>query len=211
MWYRAAFFDPDLIRVFDMVRPYTMLSGAQLHNAVEAVRYVNQQPIGGALVECGVWRGGCSALMAWIGRPRTIWLFDSFEGLPEPGPFDGQEAKQFAGKVVASEHDVQEIFTRLGVNGTVRKGWFETTVPQASREIGPIAVLRLDGDWYESTKVCLENLFDLVSPGGVVIVDDYDRWQGCRRAVDEFMTSRTIAPNFRRISTGGGRQFIKSA
>lgn len=208
-WWRAAFFEPALIRVFDIVRPYTMLSGAQLHNAVEAVRYVDREQIHGALVECGVWRGGCSALMAWVGRPRKMWLFDSFEGLPEPGPLDGLEAKEYAGKVIASEHEVQEVFAKVGVNGEIRKGWFESTVPVASREIGPIAVLRLDGDWYQSTKVCLENLYDLVARGGVVIVDDYDRWQGCRTAVDEFMRQRMIIPDFGRISTGGGRQFIK--
>ncbi len=208
-WWRAAFFEPSLVRVFDIIRPYTLLGGAQLHNAVEAVRYVDRQQIGGALVECGVWRGGCSALMAWVGRPRRMWLFDSFEGLPDPGPLDGLEAKEYAGKVVASEAEVREVFAKVGVSGEIRKGWFDSTLPVARTQIGPIAVLRLDGDWYDSTKVCLENLYDLVSPGGVVIVDDYDRWQGCRAAVDEFMALRSIVPNFRRISAGGGRQFVK--
>ena len=208
-WWRAAFYDSNLIRAFDIVRPYTMLSGGQLHNAVQAVRYVDEKRIEGAMVECGVWRGGCSALMAWVGRPREMWLFDSFEGLPEPGSLDGLEAKDYAGKVIASENDVREVLTKLGVTGTIRKGWFETTVPVASGEIGRIAILRLDGDWYESTKACLDNLYDLVAPGGVVIVDDYDRWQGCRAAVDEFMAQRGIVPQLRRISAGGGRDFIK--
>lgn len=209
IWYRAAFYDPALLRVFDIVRPYTMLSGGQLHNAVEAVRYVNRKQIRGALVECGVWRGGCSALMAWVGRPRKSWLFDSFEGLPQPGPLDGLEATEFAGKVIASEENAREVLAKVGVDAEIRKGWFDSTVPAASREIGPIAVLRLDGDWYESTKVCLENLYDLVSPGGVVIIDDYDRWPGCRAAVAEFMAKRGTTPRLTPISAGGGRQFIK--
>src|SRR5205814_696228 len=102
---------------------------------------------------------------------RTMWMFDSFEGLPDPGPLDGTEAREYAGKVVASERDVLEILSKLGVGGEIRKGWFESTVPRASGEIGPIAVLRLDGDWYESTKVCLENLYELISPGGLFILD----------------------------------------
>jgi hypothetical protein len=209
MWHRSAFFDPDMVRVFDIVRPYTMLSGGQLHNAVEVVRNVERRQIPGALVECGVWRGGCSALMAWVGRPRTMWMFDSFEGLPDPGPLDGTEAEQYAGRVVASENDAREVLAKVGVTAEIRKGWFESTVPRASGEIGPIAVLRLDGDWYESTKVCLEHLYDLVSPGGVIILDDYDRWPGCRTAVDEFLSSRKIVVEMSRISAGGGRQFAK--
>src|SRR5882672_10302934 len=127
MWYRAAFFDPDLLQIFDIVRPYTMLSGGQLHNAVEVVRGVERRQIPGALVECGVWRGGCSALMAWAGRPRKMWMFDSFEGLPDPGPLDGTEAKEYAGRVVASEDDAREVLKKVGVNGEIRKGWFEFT------------------------------------------------------------------------------------
>src|SRR5206468_5440405 len=124
-------------------------------------------------------------------------------------PLDGTEAREYAGKVVASERDVLEILSKLGVGGEVRKGWFESTVPRASGEIGPIAVLRLDGDWYESTKVCLENLYELISPGGIVILDDYDYWQGCRAAADEFLARRGITVRMTLIALNGGRQFVK--
>ncbi|HUP59862.1 MAG TPA: TylF/MycF/NovP-related O-methyltransferase [Thermoanaerobaculia bacterium] len=74
----------------------------------------------------------------------------------------------------------------------IRKGWFQDTLPSAKHEIGSIAVLRLDGDWYESTRVCLDNLYDLVAPGGYVIIDDYNYWEGCKRAVDEFLAARGL-------------------
>jgi hypothetical protein len=209
MWMRSANFDPELIKVFDTIKPYTMLSGGALHNAVEAVRYVDGHGIPGAIVECGVWRGGCAALMAWLSPSRKVWAFDSFEGLPEPGARDGAEAAGWGGRLAASEQVVHEVFAKVGVVPQVRKGWFDESLPLAKTEVGPIAVLRLDGDFYESLKVCLENLYDQVSPGGVVIIDDYDRWEGCRTAVDEFLTTRRISVRFTRISAGGGQQFIK--
>lgn len=211
MWYRSAFFDTSLVRVFDLIRPYTMLSGGQLHNAVESVRKVDREKVPGAIVECGVRRGGCAALMGWLSPGRRLWMFDSFEGLPQPVPQDGIEANGWAGELAVPEQDARDILGKLGVTAEIRKGWFQDTIPAASREIGQIAVLRLDGDFYESTKVCLEYLYDLVPPGGIVIFDDYDRWQGCRIAVDEFMQRRGIsAQHFARISAGGGRQFVKT-
>ena len=74
----------------------------------------------------------------------------------------------------------------------VKQGWFQKTIPQSAKEIGALAVLRLDGDWYESTKICLEYLYDLVSENGSIIIDDYYHWEGCRKAVDEFLASRKV-------------------
>ena len=81
----------------------------------------------------------------------------------------------------------------------IHRGWFQETVPHAAREIGPLAVLRLDGDWYESTRVCLEHLFDNVVEGGVIIIDDYGTFSGCRMATDEFFASRGIHAEFETI------------
>lgn len=209
MWMRSASFDPNVIRAFDIARPYTMLSGGQLHNAVEAVRRVDREKIPGALVECGVWRGGCLALMAWLSPKRRTWGFDSFQGLPNPETLDGADAVGWGGQLEASEAIVHEVLAKIGAKAEIRRGWFVDTIPAAARDIGPIAVLRLDGDFYESTKVCLEHLYAQVSPDGVVIIDDYDRWEGCRIAVDEFLQSNGIVPKFTRISAGGGQQFIK--
>jgi hypothetical protein len=85
----------------------------------------------------------------------------------------------------------------------IRQGWFQETLPVAKHEIGPIAVLRLDGDWYDSTKVCLENLYDLVTVGGFVLIDDYGYWEGCRRAVDEFLASRKLEVALNAVDDSG--------
>jgi (2Fe-2S) ferredoxin len=86
------------------------------------------------------------------------------------------------------------------------KGLFQDTVPRC--DVGPIAVLHLDGDWYESVKVCLDHLYDRVSPGGVIQIDDYGHWEGARKAVDEFMVARRLTGPLRYLDYTG-RQLIK--
>ena len=167
----------------------------------------------GCFVECGVWRGGSAALMALAvcksGESRDLHLFDSFEGLPEPTEDDGAAAIAYSGgrvsgvlksldKCIASLDEVRELLLDdIGFDPSrvhFHKGWFQNTVPFVSPNLGPIALLRLDGDWYESTKCCLEQLYDLVVPGGFVILDDYGYWEGCRRASDEFFDLRKARP-----------------
>ena len=198
-----------------------MVSGPRLRNVYELAQTAAREHVDGAFVECGVWRGGCAALMAYAAGERSrrrIWLFDSFEGLPEPTEKDGDRAIVYASYRAtgalrsidlntAAPEDALEAMARLGIDHSrvvIRKGWFQETVPAAAAEIGPIAVLRLDGDWYESTKVCLEHLYDLVVPGGFVILDDYDAWEGCRRATDEFLAARDTGASLRPIHGHGG-------
>jgi hypothetical protein len=172
--------------------------------ALRAVR----SSIPGSFVECGVARGGCSALMALIARGedkhRKTWLFDSFEGLPPQSELDGEQksvrhkdrkANDLAeGYCYGSYEDVyQLLFDKLNLSREdviMVKGWFQDTLTDCKSRAG-IAVLRLDGDWYESTKCCLENLYDNVSVGGYVIIDDYSLL-GCRLAVDEFIANREL-------------------
>lgn len=176
-------------------------------NAYDLVVAAARRGLPGVLVECGVYKGGSAAMMAMAAPNKAIWLFDSFEGLPEPGLEDGIAAKTYAGnrgtgalepidRCVGPLDEVQHLFfERLGIEPMrvqIRKGWFQDTLPAARHEVGPVCVLRLDGDWYQSTKVCLESLYDLVVPGGFVIIDDYGYWEGCRRAVDEFLASRAL-------------------
>jgi O-methyltransferase len=155
-----------------------------------------------------VFKGGSVGVIALAAAPqRKVWLFDSFEGLPEPTAADGALAVEYAGghsagalrsinQCVGPLASVEELlFETLRIDRKrveIRKGWSQETLPQASREIGPIAVLRLDGDWYDSTRVCLDHLYDSVVPGGYVIIDDYGYWEGCRRAVDEFLAARRL-------------------
>lgn len=212
----------DKLRLYWTVLPYTMCTRERLANAWDLALEAGRRGLPGALVECGVFKGGCSAVMAAAaarsGVERTSWLFDSFEGLPEPTARDGEEATVFAdgragGKLaaidrnVASRRDVEELlFHKLGMAAErvrIVQGWFQDTLPARRAEIGPIAVLRLDADWYESTRCCLDALYDAVVPGGYVILDDYGRWEGCRRAWDEFATERGLALELRWVDSAG--------
>ncbi len=152
-----------------------------------------------AVVECGVWRGGASfAMMELFPDCPEFHLFDSFEGLPPPGERDGQRALQLSeenlfveGRNYASYDDLMRSLAEFGFaeRAKVHKGWFEDTVT-ADKIERPIGILRLDGDWYESTKVVLDRLFASVAPGGLIIIDDYFDWPGCSQAVHDFLSER---------------------
>jgi O-methyltransferase len=159
-----------------------------------------RHPVPGLIVECGVWRGGMSAAIASVvGLERTYYLFDSFEGLPEPKELDGQKAKEwsagadpetFHDNCRAEEQTAAEAMRLAGVkNAHLIKGWFDQTLPSFQPK-EPIAILRLDGDWYDSTICCLTHLYDKVARGGVIIIDDYHAWEGCTRAVHDFLSQR---------------------
>jgi len=152
----------------------------------------------GAIVECGTWKGGMIAGLAWLfGPKRSYYLFDSYEGLPPPSEIDGERARRwqteknapnYNDNCRASIEDARNVMQRAGIrDAKIVKGWFEDTLPKASIEDG-ISILRMDADWYDSTMCILENLFDQVVPGGCVIIDDYYCWDGCCRAVHDFLT-----------------------
>lgn len=152
-----------------------------------------------AVVETGVWKGGMSlALMKHLPDCEEFHLFDSFEGLPEPTERDGRKAQQLselnlfaARRNYASHEELLRKVDELGYTrrAQVHKGWFEETV-DADRICRPIALLRMDGDWYASTYVVLDRLFDRVATGGVIILDDYYDWPGCRQAIHDFLSRR---------------------
>ncbi len=200
---------PEKLRLWWEVLPYTMCTYEKLANVYDLACEIEEKKLDGAFVECGVWRGGCSAVMAYVAHRaesrRASWLFDSFEGLPEPTEADGDEAVQFAqghaagemkaiGQNVASKEYADRIFARLNLTNNVHmvKGWFQDTVPQSAARIGPISILRLDGDWYESTMVCLEALYDNVVPGGYIILDDFEYWQGSKKATEDYFARRGV-------------------
>src|SRR5687768_3446080 len=155
-----------------LVRPYTMLSERRLVSLAGQVEAVLRERIPGALVECGVWRGGASFLMADVLRragatDRRVWLFDSFEGLPAADPIDGVRAQNYRTEpdnfenCSASYEEVEETARRLGLAQQTQlvKGWFQDTLPEQRDKIGRIALLRVDGDWHASVLSCLENLY----------------------------------------------------
>ncbi|MEK7510275.1 MAG: TylF/MycF/NovP-related O-methyltransferase [Patescibacteria group bacterium] len=203
-------FHGEKLWLFLRVMPYTMVGYKRLTNVYELALRVEQSRLPGAFVECGVWKGGVAGVMAYVASRaksrRKIWLFDSFEGLPEPTLQDGGVAGEYAARRVSGElrtigqcvgprEDVERLFSFLRIPKEyvmIEKGWFQDTLPLAKTSIGPIAILRIDADWYESTKCVLEHLYDNVIGGGFVIVDDYGHWEGCRKAVDEFFHERKI-------------------
>jgi O-methyltransferase len=187
----------------------SMLPLARFDNLQSCVADVISKGVPGDLIETGVWRGGATIFMramlkAYGVTDRTVWVADSFEGLPEPDPEKYPiEAKAHAGSVMKKTYkhfatgleDVQHNFEAYGLlDGQVRflKGWFKDTLPVAP--IGRLAVMRLDGDYYESTMDGLVNLYDKLSVGGYAIIDDYGEasWTYCKKAVDEFRSKRGI-------------------
>lgn len=160
-----------------------------------------------SFVECGVAKGGCLALMAHVaGENNKIYGFDSFEGMPaitskDLGNYNKSNIYTGFGKVgdnlSGGIESVYTTFKKLNVDmnhTTLIKGFFKDTlnIPENIENIGKIGVLRLDGDWYESTKICLEKLYDKVIDGGIIIIDDYGHWVGSKRATDEFRSEKNI-------------------
>jgi predicted O-methyltransferase YrrM len=199
-------------RIFSRVKRHTMTSPDRVMALCDAVRYVVAREVPGAVVECGVWRGGSSMaaalMLAALGAAdRDLYLFDTFEGMTEPTERDrrARDSADAARLLNTSARDekiwcyssLDEVKANLKSTGYPEERLFfvqgrvEDTVPEKAPE--RIAILRLDTDWYESTRHELEHLFPRLSVGGVLIIDDYGAWEGARRAVDEFV-ERTGAP-----------------
>ncbi len=191
------------------IRPYTMVRDGALRDLALQVRAVLVYGIPGDFVECGVWRGGAAFLVADCLRKagiddRRVWLFDSFEGLPAPQPIDGRAVVEYAenpnsrwyfNNCEASLEGVQQAAADFGLTEQLRfvKGWFDQSLPAHRTTVGPISLLRLDCDLYNSVRCCLDNCYDLVSPNGFVVLDDYFTFDGAAVAVHEFMGSRQLA------------------
>jgi predicted O-methyltransferase YrrM len=208
------FSDDQFARLYREVRPYTMSTDRRLRGLYAAVQRVATDKIPGDVVECGTARGGSAALLGMAireaGYPRTLWVFDTFEGIPPPTSADPDHdiAALYTGDFRGEIDQVRDLFKRVGIldHSRLVKGLFQDTVPRC--EVGPIAVLHLDGDWYESVKVCLDHLYDRVSPGGVIQIDDYGHWEGARKAVHEFLADRRLSVSLRYLDYTG-RQFTK--
>lgn len=206
--------DAELCR---RVAPYTMTTPPRLYALTRAVEYVTAQRIPGAIVECGVWRGGSMmsvalTLMRLGATDRQLYLFDTFSGMTPPGEEDVKHTGERAADMlatssrdsddwaVASLEDVKAAVLGVGYpeqNIHFVQGPVEETLP--GNAPGEIALLRLDTDWYASTKHSLVHLYPHVSPRGVVIVDDYAYWQGARQAVDEYIAEHELPLLLNRI------------
>ena len=219
--------DAELI---SSLRPYTMTSGERLWSLLNAVRYVIDEGLPGDFAECGVWRGGSVMAMAkQLGalgvNDRRIWLYDTFAGMTAPTAADveagtGVTAEtMLAGTEVGDGNNVWCVAGLSDVQANVRstgypfdrfnfvEGDVAVTLQQSVPE--SISLLRLDTDWYESTKLSLEILYPRLVVGGVCILDDYGHWQGARTAVDEYFAAAGHRPFMHPIDYSG-RVFIKT-
>jgi hypothetical protein len=169
---------------------------------------------GGAIIECGTWKGGMSAGLIEIGGlNRDYYFFDSFEGLPPAKEIDGEaalkwqddkNADHYYDNCSASLEEFMAVINKTGIAEhrlNVFKGFFEKTLVDAP--LPPVAILRLDGDWYDSTMECLLKFWDSVLPNGVIIIDDYFAWDGCARAIHDFLSTRNASERIQTYPYGG--------
>jgi O-methyltransferase len=214
-------FEQADIELYRRVAPYTMTTPPRIYALVRGVDYVSASSIPGAFVECGVWRGGSMMAVALtllrLGiTDRDLYLFDTFSGMTAPTDEDVRHSGERAADLLAGESPDADIWAIasldevreavLGVGYPSERihfveGPVEDTLPENAP--AEIALLRLDTDWYTSTKHGLVHLYPHLARGGVLILDDYGYWQGARRAVDEYLSEQNVALLLNRIDNTG--------
>ena len=184
------------------LKSYSFCSYPKLLSLMRLAQYVKASCIDGDFVECGVYRGGTAALLSrFLGNSKQLWLYDSFEGMPDTNVKDGEKAKAYIGKGAIKLEDVQDVIRLQGKNFSqviIKKGWFNDTFIES----GPknIALLHCDADWYELVRAVLNRFYDSVCDGGVIVLDDFGYWEGCREAFYEFCKERDMKPLIERVS-----------
>lgn len=203
----------DQSGIINIVNPYTMTSNERIYALINAVDYVCENNIEGDYVECGVWRGGSTmaAALRLIEKKqshRKLFLYDTYEGMPAPTEHDfsvrtGHAQEKFDEKKISEDSsdwclaDLNDVTNNISStnypseNINYVKGKVEDTIPSTIPD--KIAILRLDTDWYASTKHEMEHLYPRLVKGGVLIIDDYGHWEGCRKAVDEYFAKKKIS------------------
>jgi O-methyltransferase len=193
--------------LWERFSPFSMIPRPNFYDNLALIDWIAKHSQA-AFVECGTWKGGMSAAMMSLGgKSREYHFFDSFQGLPPTTEEDGENARNWQADGSAANFfdnctaNLQEFMNVIKSAGEypdpkVYAGWFDKTVPSA--QTGPIALLRLDGDWYESTMTCLEHLFPKLVPGGLCIIDDYDYWEGCTRAVHDYLSQKKVTASIQR-------------
>ena len=212
-------FREDELEILRQVRPWTMTSPDRVYALIQAVRYVSANHVPGAIVECGVWKGGSMAavartLLQMQDVSRELYLFDTFEGMTAPTAKDldytGKRASQVlrdVPRVRCDDAPLEQVKEVLYGTGYPRekihfvRGRVEETVPASAPD--SIALLRLDTDWYDSTRHELVHLFPRLFKAGVIIIDDYGHWQGSRQACDEYFAQNRIPILLNRIDFTG--------
>lgn len=211
-------FDDAMVATCEAVEPYTLTSVERVGVLVQAVRHLSRSGIDGAMAECGVWRGGSMLAIARTlveedDTSRDLWLYDTFTRMPPPGDRDldiwGRHASSYFEGPDPHDTDGYRYLPLDQVRAVVEssgypedqmrfvRGLVEDTIPDQAPE--ELALLRLDTDWYESTKHELEHLYPRIVDGGILIVDDYGQFTGARDAVDEYLDSLPRRPFLHRV------------
>jgi hypothetical protein len=215
--------DENFWKCYAVCKDYSMTTVERMYSLYNAVHNVLNNNIGGDFVECGVWRGGSAMMIALILKEqkikeRKIYLYDTFEGMSEPTEKDlahtGEKAefllkqnehnKEESVWCLADLADVKRNMALTGIESDQMifvKGKVEDTIPNTIPE--QIALLRLDTDWYESTKHELIHLYPKLIKKGILIIDDYGHWKGCKEAVDEYFAQHKIHLMLNRIDYTG--------
>ena len=215
--------EPEFLAAHEVCTPFTCTSAEAQYGVWRAARYVVGAGVPGDFVECGVYRGGSTMIAAMAFKhfgdeSRGLWLYDTFEGMPAPtardvdflGRTPEQHLRAWGAREVSdmAKSPLDEVRANLSKTGvpddrfTLVKGRVEETIP-ANLPPGPVSVLRLDTDWYESTRHELEHLYPRLSRGGVLIVDDYGFWRGAREACDEYFGRHGIHMLLTRLDRTG--------
>ncbi|MFL6248239.1 MAG: TylF/MycF/NovP-related O-methyltransferase [Thermoanaerobaculia bacterium] len=216
--------EPEFLELHELCREQTMTSIERMYALYSATNYIVENELPGDFVECGIWRGGSVMLMAATllrrgDTTRDLWLYDTFDGMTAPGADDVQAMSGRAAADILEEHERMPddpfwgIAARDAVERNLRgtgypfqrfqivEGDVTATLPERAPET--IALLRLDTDWYASTRHELEQLYPRLVPGGVLIIDDYGYWRGARKATDEFLATLRPRPLLQRIDYTG--------
>lgn len=213
-------FNKEHLSTLNLVKNYTMTSPERIVSLIEAVKYVEKNNIQGDIVECGVWRGGsmmavCDTLLKLKITNRKLFLFDTFEGMSTPDSILDVDSKDNSAANYLSRNKKNEddyIWAYSPID-SVKKNIYKTGYPEQNisfiqgkvedtlpcKNINEISILRLDTDWYESTKHEMIHLFPLLSKGGIIIIDDYGHWEGAKKAIDEYIADNNISLFLARI------------
>ena len=218
---RFADVEPEFWSHYKRCKPFTMTRTERIYALYQSMRYVLARGIPGDIVECGVWKGGSAMLCALLLKenptpPRSLYLYDTFAGMAEPGEKDvsvdgasavaewrRQKREQASDWAYAPLVEVRKNLLSTGLPEerlVFVPGKVEDTIPQVAPQ--EIALLRLDTDWYSSTYHEMAHLFPRLSAGGVLILDDYGTWQGARQAVDQYVAEKNLTLLLTRIDRG---------
>jgi len=181
---------------------FTLSSADRLESLMKLADYCNNNKIQGDFVECGTYKGGSAAVLSMcIHEKRHLWLYDSFQGMPETIDRDGQTAAKYVGSCSASVEDVKQAMRAISTSDdqySIFEGWFLDTFKTENLP-KTVAMLHCDADWYNSVTLVLNTFYDRIPVGGCIVLDDFGHWEGCREAFYDFCATKGIKPLLERV------------